>query len=73
MNPDRYNLSQILDLVDRKTLARLVERYDAGSRVQTQRREDPNLDRRGGLPDGGHLPQATCTARHLATSERSPV
>lgn len=27
MNTGRYVLSQILDLVDRKTLARLVERY----------------------------------------------
>ena len=28
--------------------------------------KDPNLDCRGGLPDGGHPPQAACTARHLA-------
>jgi hypothetical protein len=29
----RYILSQVLDLVDRKTLSRLVERYDAESRL----------------------------------------
>ena len=34
MNSGRYILSQVLDLVDRKTLARLVERYDAESRVR---------------------------------------
>lgn len=34
MNSGRYILSQVLDLVDRKTLSRLVERYDAESRVQ---------------------------------------
>ena len=34
MNSGRYVLSQILDLVDRKTLSRLVERYDAESRVR---------------------------------------
>ncbi len=34
MNSGRYILSQILDLVDRKMLLRLVERYDAESRVR---------------------------------------
>lgn len=34
MNTGRYVLSQILDLIDRKTLARLVERYNAESRVR---------------------------------------
>jgi hypothetical protein len=34
MNSGRYVLSQVLDLVDRKTLSRLVERYDAESRVR---------------------------------------
>jgi len=34
MNSGRYILSQVLDLVDRKTLSRLVERYDAESRVR---------------------------------------
>lgn len=34
MNSGRYILSPVLDLVDRKTLARLVERYDAESRVR---------------------------------------
>jgi len=34
MNSGRYILSQVLDLVDRKTLARLVGRYDAESRVR---------------------------------------
>jgi hypothetical protein len=32
MNSGRYILSQVLDLVDRKTLSRLVERHDAESR-----------------------------------------
>lgn len=34
MNSGRHILSRILDLVDRKTLSRLVERYDAESRVR---------------------------------------
>jgi hypothetical protein len=34
MNSGRFVLSQLLDLVDRKTLSRLVERYDAESRVR---------------------------------------
>jgi hypothetical protein len=34
MNSGRYILSQVLDLVDRKTLFRLVERYNAESRVR---------------------------------------
>ena len=34
MNAGRYVLSQILELVDRKMPARLVERHDAGSRVR---------------------------------------
>lgn len=34
MNSGRFILSQILDLVDRKMLCRLVERYDAESRVR---------------------------------------
>lgn len=34
MNSGRYVLSQVLDLVDRKTLSRLVERYNAESRVR---------------------------------------
>ena len=34
MNSGRYILSQVLDLMDRKTLARLVERHDAESRVR---------------------------------------
>lgn len=34
MNTGRYILSQILDLVERKTLSRLVDRYDAESRVR---------------------------------------
>jgi hypothetical protein len=34
MNTGRYILSQVLDLVDRKMLFRLVERYDAESRVR---------------------------------------
>jgi hypothetical protein len=34
MNSGRYVLSQILDLVDRKTLSRLVKRYAAESRVR---------------------------------------
>lgn len=34
MNSGRFILSQILDLVDRKMLYRLVERYDAESRVR---------------------------------------
>ncbi len=34
MNSGRYILSQILDLVERKLLARLVERYHAESRVR---------------------------------------
>jgi|GEM_PF-4929823 len=34
MNSGRHLLSQILDLVDRKTLSRLVERYNAESRVR---------------------------------------
>jgi hypothetical protein len=34
MNSGRYIFSQVLDLVDRKTLSRLVERYDAESRVR---------------------------------------
>jgi hypothetical protein len=34
MNTGRYVLSQILDLVDRKTLARLVERYGGESKVR---------------------------------------
>jgi hypothetical protein len=34
MNSGRYILSQIMDLVDRKMLFRLVERYDAESRVR---------------------------------------
>lgn len=34
MNAGRYVLSQVLDLVDRKTLARLVSHYQAESRVR---------------------------------------
>lgn len=34
MNSGRYILSQVLDLVDRKTLSRLVQRYGAASRVR---------------------------------------
>lgn len=34
MNPGRFILSQILDLVHRQTLDRLVKRYDAESRVR---------------------------------------
>lgn len=34
MNSGRYILSQVLDLVDRKMLFRLVKRYDAESRVR---------------------------------------
>ncbi len=34
MNSSRYILSQVLDLVHRQTLDRLVERYDAESRVR---------------------------------------
>ena len=34
MNSGRYILSQVLDLVDRKTLARLAARHDAESRVR---------------------------------------
>ena len=34
MNSGRYILSQVLDWVDRKMLSRLVERYDAESRVR---------------------------------------
>ena len=34
MNTGRYILSQILDLVDRKSLSRLVDRYDADSHVR---------------------------------------
>jgi len=34
MNTGRHILSQILDMVDRKSLSRLVERYDAESRVR---------------------------------------
>jgi hypothetical protein len=34
MNPGRFVLSQILDLVHRQTLDRLVKRYDAESRVR---------------------------------------
>jgi hypothetical protein len=34
MNSGRYILCQVLDLVDRKTLARLVEHYDADARVR---------------------------------------
>ena len=34
MNSGRFILSQILDLVDRKMLSRLVEHYDAESRVR---------------------------------------
>jgi hypothetical protein len=34
MHSGRYIFSQVLDLVDRKTLSRLVERYDAESRVR---------------------------------------
>jgi len=34
MNSGRSILSQVLDLVDRKTLARLVDRYDAESRIR---------------------------------------
>jgi hypothetical protein len=34
MNTGRYILSQVLDLVDRKMLFRLVERYDSESRVR---------------------------------------
>jgi hypothetical protein len=34
MNSGRFILSQILDLVDRKMLSRLVERYEAESRVR---------------------------------------
>ena len=34
MNSGRYVLSQVLDLVDRKTVSRLVQRYDAESRVR---------------------------------------
>jgi hypothetical protein len=34
MNSGRFILSQILDLVDRKMLSRLVDRYDAESRVR---------------------------------------
>jgi len=34
MNSGRYVLSQVLELVDRKLLFRLVERYDAESRVR---------------------------------------
>ena len=34
MNTSRYILSQVLDLMDRKTLSRLVERYDGESKVR---------------------------------------
>jgi hypothetical protein len=34
MNSGRFVLSQLLDLIHRETLDRLVERYDAGSRVR---------------------------------------
>jgi hypothetical protein len=34
MNTDRYVLSQIIDLVERKTLSRLVARYGAEERVR---------------------------------------
>ncbi len=34
MNSGSYILSQVLDLVHRQTLDRLVERYDAESRVR---------------------------------------
>lgn len=37
MNTGRSILSQVLDLVDRKTLFRLVKRYDAESRVTVSR------------------------------------
>jgi hypothetical protein len=34
MNSGRYVLSQVLDLVDRKSLSRLVQRYDAETKVR---------------------------------------
>lgn len=34
MNSSRFVLSQLLDLVHRETLERLVERYNAESRVR---------------------------------------
>lgn len=34
MNSGRYILSQVLDVIDRKALSRLVQRYDAESRVR---------------------------------------
>ncbi|MCX6960762.1 MAG: DUF4372 domain-containing protein [Verrucomicrobia bacterium] len=34
MNSGRYVLSQVLDLVDRKSLSRLVQRCDKGSKVR---------------------------------------
>jgi hypothetical protein len=34
MNSGRYVLSQVLDLVERKLLSRLVQRYDAESRIR---------------------------------------
>lgn len=33
MNTGRYIISQVLDLVHWQTLSRLVQRYDAGSKV----------------------------------------
>jgi hypothetical protein len=41
MNSGRYVLSQVLDLVHRQTLDRLVERYDAESRVRHFRCRQP--------------------------------
>jgi hypothetical protein len=34
MNSDRYVLSQIIELVERKTLSRLIARYGAEERVR---------------------------------------
>jgi len=51
--------------------------HQALLRHEPQRGEDANLDRGGGLPDGGDPPQGTRTAGHVAqnfaTFERSSV
>jgi hypothetical protein len=53
MNSGRFILTQILDLVNRKMLSRLVERYAAESRV-----------RRDHLSDDRNPSQATQAARN---------
>jgi hypothetical protein len=68
MNSGRYVLSQILDLVDRKTLSRLVERYNAESRVRHFRGDrEAAIEFRAGISDRAR--RMSGSARSLAAGD----